>query len=288
MRVLVTGATGFVGGRVAARLRDRGDEVRALVRTPSEELTAIGVEQHEVGLDDPDAITAVLDGCSGVVHAAAAVGPDLASARRVNRDGTAALVTAAARAGAHRFVHLSTCAVYDREAGGDLLTEDAPLVREGSPYAVTKAEAEVEAAAGRSQGLSVAVLRPPAVLGAGPTSTWGTRVPRRARDGELPAQHPSTTFGWVHVEDLVDAAVAALDSTAEVTVNVVGGHTTWEVYVEAVRALFAEAPPPPDADGDPWTGWYATDRLPETLGVRPHRSYEEAMEEIAASWQRPA
>jgi 2-alkyl-3-oxoalkanoate reductase len=284
-RVLVTGATGFVGGRVAARLRQRGDEVVAAVRTPSRVLEAIGVAQRPLGLD---IAAADLDGVDAVVHAAAGVGPGMATARAVNADGTRRLCAAALAVGAH-LVHVSTTSVYDRAEGNAVLDEDAPLkAAAGHPddaYGVTKAEAEAAVVAARAEGLSATILRPPAVLGAGPTSTWGTRIPRRLLDGALPPLHPEQTFGWVHVEDLVDAVVVALDARSDATANVVGGHVPTGAYLEAVAALLPGAVALPAApDAEPWRGSYATARLPEALGVTRSRTFAAAMDEIAVSW----
>jgi 2-alkyl-3-oxoalkanoate reductase len=295
MRVLVTGATGFVGGRIAARLRQRGDQVVASVRTPSPALQVLGVEQIEAGLD----LTAEhLAGIDAVVHAAASAGPAMDDARAVNRDGTRRLCEAALAAGVDRLVHISTTSVYDLDAVGDaVVDEGAPLATEhsgdspagsaGNPYSVTKAEAEAEVIEATARGLSTAILRPPAVLGAGPTSTWGTRVPRRLLEGNAPATHPETTYGFVHVEDLVDATLAALDSDVRTTVNVVGGHTTVGDYQRAVAELLpgaVELPATQPTDST-WRGSYATDRLSDHLGVRPTRTFDDAMAEIAESWR---
>jgi 2-alkyl-3-oxoalkanoate reductase len=298
MRVLVTGATGFVGGRIAARLRERGDEVLAAVRTPSNDLAALGVEQLEVGL----AVDAEhLAGIDAVVHAAASVGPSMEDARAVNRDGTRRVCQAALAAGTGRLVHISTTSVYDLEAIGDaVVAEDAPLADErsgdapagsaGNAYSVTKAEAEVEVVDATARGLSTAILRPPAVLGAGPTSTWGTRVPRRLLEGNGPAKHPETSFGYVHVEDLADATLAALGSDTRTIVNVVGGHTTIGHYLQVVADLLPGdvEVPSPDGDDAPWRGSYATDRLEGHLGIRAERTFDEAMAEIAESWRDTA
>ena len=291
-RIVVTGATGFVGGRVAASLRRRGDEVVAVVRTPDRALEAIGVHQVEGGLGAVD--PGLLAGATAVVHAAASVGPDLEVARAVNRDGTRHVVDRAVAAGTPRFVHVSTVSVYDLDAVGDTeVDESAPLTdgeaspsgSAGSAYAITKAEAEAEVAAGVTRGLSAVVLRPPAVLGAGATSTWGTRVPRRILDGEPWPRHPLTTFAYVHVDDLVDAVLAGLDGVAEVTVNVVGGHTTVGAYLDAIaRLLPGDVEPVADVNGTPWRGRFATERLPAALGVTPTRTFEQGMQEISASW----
>jgi 2-alkyl-3-oxoalkanoate reductase len=297
-RYVVTGATGFVGGRVATRLRARGDEVIAVGRRTDEALAAVGIEQRVTALRSLDALRAILeddaDGrIDGVVHAAATAGPDLEAVREVNRDGTRAVVSAAREAGVGRVVHVSTTSVYDLEAIGDVeVHEDAPLVTEASwpdgeaePYALSKAEAEAAVTEAVAAGLSAQILRPPAVLGGGPTSTWGTRVPRRYRDGELPPRPPATTMGYVHVEDLVDAILASLERDVTRTCNVIGGHTTFGDYLAALRR-FLPAPPATRAASTepPWRGRYATGCLPEVLELRPRRTFEEAMDDIAASW----
>jgi 2-alkyl-3-oxoalkanoate reductase len=291
MHVLITGATGFVGGRIARWLRARGDAVTAIVRSPAPGLTELGVRPEPGGLD---AVTpGTLADVDAVVHAAAVAGPDLATARRVNLDGTRHLLAAAVAVGTPRFVHVSTTSVYDLERTGDReVGEDAALVGNDpsdatddapSPYSLTKAEAEGAVTEAIGRGLSGVILRPPAVLGAGRTSTWGTRVPGRVRDGEAVPLHPEATFGWVHVDDLVEATGAALDSRAIATLNVVGGHVPAGTYLHAVHELFPTAPPIAGG-GRIWRGRYATDRLPAELGFQPSRSFETAMDEIRASW----
>jgi 2-alkyl-3-oxoalkanoate reductase len=300
--VLVTGATGFVGGRVARRLEARGDDVIAIVRSPSDELADLGVEQRIVPLGDLEGLQNVGRQADAVVHTAAVAGPDRATAHRVNVDGTQAVAGAALLSG-QRLVHVSTTSVYDlARAPAGVVTEDTRMVprdgdapptsSSGSDYATTKAAAEDAVTRAVRTGLVGAILRPPAVLGAGPTSTWGTRVPARIRDGQAPAIHPEGTFGWVHVEDLVDAILAALDADAEVvrglTANVVGGHVPFGTYRDAVVSFLGDVPPFPDDPSEVWRGTYATDRLPANLDVRPQRTFEDAMDEIATSWQETA
>jgi 2-alkyl-3-oxoalkanoate reductase len=295
-RIVVTGATGFVGGRVARRLRERGDEVVAVGRRTDDALAAAGIEQRVARLTAPAQLLAALAGddvpVDGVVHAAATAGADLDEVRRVNRDGTRAVLEATRAAGVPRLVHVSTTSVYDLDALGDVeVGEDAPLVTEASwpgadpvPYALTKAEAEAEVREAVASGSSAQILRPPAVLGAGPSSTWGTRIPRRFRDGELPPRPPATTFGFVHVEDLVDAVLASLDHDTTLTCNVVGGHTTYGDYLAALRRFLPAPSATSAASPDrPWRGRYATGRLEQTLGIRAGRTFEDAMAEIAAS-----
>lgn len=298
-RVLLTGATGFVGGRVARRLLTSDHEVVAPVRTSSAELATVGAEQHLGGFD---AVTPqLLDDVEVIVHAAAAAGPDLATATAVNVDGTRRLSEISRSVGVPRFVHVSTTSVYAPHPDEPVVDEESPLVgdddEEAGPYARTKAAAErLLLTAGTPNEL--AILRPPAVLGAGATSTWGRRVPAAIRDGRGFPQPRAATFAFVHVEDLVDAVLAAagIDGSSDggrpaqrastpIVTNVVGGHVSVGDYLDAVVELLpTEVTARPGTDAPAWTGRYATDRLPRHLGVAPHRSFRSAMAEIAADW----
>ena len=307
-RVLLTGATGFVGGRTAARLRAAGHEVLCPVRHPSAELSRLGAVQIDGGLDavTPEALTCV----ELAVHAAATVGPDLETGIEVNVEGTRRVLAACEAAGVPTLVHVSTTSVYDRPDHGDTpVTEETPLValddEHAGVYARTKAEAERVLADGAT---TVAVLRPPAVLGAGPTSTWGQRIPDRVRTGEPVPLQRGSTFAFVHVDDLVDAILAAggLDpeapgepaasapaagagsptdaggGRAPQVANVVGGHVTVADYLDAVVDLLPTRPPSqPGRDETGWTGRFSTDQLPRSFGVAPHRSFASGMAEIA-------
>ncbi len=307
-RVLLTGATGFVGGRTAHRLLGAGHEVLCPVRRTSEELARHGAVQLDGGLE---AVTAdALAGVEVVVHAAATVGPDLDTGTEVNVEGTRRVLAACEAADVPTLVHVSTTSVYDRpEQGDDPVTESTPLIalgtEDGGVYARTKAEAERVLAADAAGTTAVAVLRPPAVLGAGPTSTWGQRIPDLIRTGRAVPLQRGSTFAFVHVEDLVDAILAAggLDPDADPgdagvaaegngapdvappvprTANVVGGHVTVADYLDAVIDLLPERPPSqPGRDETGWTGRFSTDRLPRLFRVAPYRSFATGMAEIA-------
>lgn len=295
--VLVTGATGFIGGAIARRLVERGDTVRAVVRRPAPELARLGIAEVPGGFDGVDA--SVLAGVDAIVHVAASFSADIDEARSVNRDATRRLAQLAVAAGTPRFVHVSTTAVYDLAALGDVVVdEDAqlrgadsgPSAAGSAPptYGVTKAEAEAQIVAARRAGLSAAILRPPAVLGTAETSTWGERVPRRLLDGSGFARHPESTFAWVHVRDFVTATIAALETQRDVTANVVGGHHLVGDYLERVVAALPEPVTIPEVDERPWRGSYAVRRLGTDLEVTPRVSFDEAMDEITAWWSHSA
>lgn len=281
--VLVTGANGFVGSNVCERLTHEGAEVRALVRRTGEAPALRGrhIDEVEGSFTDPDDAARACDGVDALVHCAATVGSSLEQAREVNVEGTRTIVSAAAGAGVRRIVHLSTAAVYAEDKPATV-TEEAPKTEdESSPYAISKAEAE-SAARDAAGDARLVLLRPPAVLGAHPTSTWATKVPDRIRDGRWPLKRDGMgTFAWVHVSDLVSAVVRALEEEgARGPYNVVGDHRTWRDYVERVRSWFPDAPRPPRETGYVWVGEYATDRARRELGWAPLVTFYEAMDEM--------
>ena len=114
MRVLLTGATGFVGGNIARSLLAAGHDVRAAMRSSSSTLGLddLSVERVSLDLEDPKSADAAVAGCDGLVHAAAGVwigrtGRDWME--RVNVGGTDNVLRAAANAGVQRVVHVSSC-----------------------------------------------------------------------------------------------------------------------------------------------------------------------------------
>src|SRR5580704_8965452 len=130
MRILVTGATGKVGSRLARRLAQRGDPVRALVRDPARAaaLHQAGIELAEGDVLDVETLAAAVRGVDAVVHSAAFFrGATPEQAHAVNDLGTQHLASAARAASVKRFIFTSTGLVYgpSREAGR-LAREDDP------------------------------------------------------------------------------------------------------------------------------------------------------------------
>ncbi|MEW6472158.1 MAG: NAD-dependent epimerase/dehydratase family protein [Actinomycetota bacterium] len=171
MLCFVTGATGFVGGRLVDALLEEGHKVRALVRDPAKAplLQRPGVELVRGDLADPAGLEEAVAGSERVFHCAALVGDWLRAddARRVNVDGTRALMAASSSVGVGRVVYLSSLSVYGlgQHRGTD---ESAPLRYSGEPYIDSKIDADrmVQVYAGRV-GPEVVILRPGFVYGPG-------------------------------------------------------------------------------------------------------------------------
>lgn len=211
-RWLVTGATGFIGHTLAARLLERGDRVRLLVRDPARarDLSAAGAELAVGDVSRPSTLPAAVDGVEVVVHLAGLVkAVTREELFRVNAGGTRAVARAAAAAGRPRFVLVSSLAA----AGPS--REGRPRVEEDRPAPVSQygesklaAEDELRELAGR---LEATVVRPPAV--------YGPRDPeflpalfRMARTGVVvKAGFGDKRYSLIHVQDLADAILLAAE-----------------------------------------------------------------------------
>lgn len=285
-RVLVTGANGFVGGRVARRLLDGGAEVRAIVRRPG--TAPDGCDEVVGDFTEQAVVAGALDGVDAVVHCAATAGEDLEHVRHVNTEGTRSVVEAMLERDVHRLVHISTAGVYERQA--DVVDESTPLVTDGPPYSLTKREAEDVVRAGAERGLTVTILRPPAILGWSETSTWGQRFPAWVRDGELPfTPNPDTTHVWVHVDDLADVVARSLpdERTHGEAFDVIGGNGTWREYIDRIRGFVDTDVDPFDGERpEAWTGRFTGRKLRDTLGWAPTRSFDDGMFEAARAFAK--
>jgi len=174
-RVLITGATGFVGGAILERLVAAGRPVRALTRSPEGEtaLRAAGAEPVRGDILDPASLERACDGCDVVYHVAGANAfclPDPGVLYRMNVDGTRNVVSAAGAAGVRRVVHTSSAATIG-EPHGAVGREDTPHRDEFlSHYERSKWEAEIVAfETATAAGVELVSVNPSSVQGPGRT-----------------------------------------------------------------------------------------------------------------------
>ena len=214
MRVALTGASGYTGGRLLDALRARGDEVAVLVRpaSVSEALRSRASRVVEGSLGDAGAASRLVEGVDAVLHVAAvyrtAGHPD-SYYREVNVAGTERLLEAAARSGVRRFVHTSTVGVHGHVERPPA-DENAPFAP-GDIYQETKAEAEALALDfHRRRGLPVAVVRPGAIYG--PGETRFLKLFRAIARGRYAIVGSGRTFYHpVFIDDLVAGFLLALE-----------------------------------------------------------------------------
>jgi nucleoside-diphosphate-sugar epimerase len=214
MKVLVTGASGFLGGHVVERLAARGDRVRAMVRATSkkEHLVKLpNVELFEGALEEPDRAAAALDGVDAVVHVAG-----LVKARStdeffaVNVGGTSNLVDPARKRGASlkRFVYVSTLVACGPSADGLPVLADQEIPN--NAYGRSKLAAE-KVVLGASADMRSIILRPGAIYG--PRDGEIFELFLTVKRGLLPlVAGGSAKSSWVYATDCADACLRALEA----------------------------------------------------------------------------
>ena len=181
MKVLVTGAAGFLGGHLVDMLLERGNDVRAMVRPveDSARLKALeGVEVVHGDLTEPETLKRAVQGVQRVYNVAAKTGPwgleDIYWA--INVQGLADLINAALDAGVQRIVHTSSITVYGHHLHG-IVTEDHPFRAEDNPYSRTKIAGEkLIANLVKDRGAPVVIVRPAWIYGPRDTASFGRFV----------------------------------------------------------------------------------------------------------------
>lgn len=245
-RILVLGATGFIGRELVRQLADAGHSVRVLVRSPGKlpnDLKIPRVERVAGDLDDADAVRKALSGIECVYHLARANVKTWPDYQRYEIDATRNLAELALAAGVKRFIYTGTIDSYYAGAHAGRITEDTPLdpaIRRRNLYARAKAASEeILLEMRRTRGLPLVVFRPGIVIGrAGSPFHWGVGM----------WWHGSYCLVWgdgqnklplVLVDDVARALVAGLDapSIEGESFNLVGDPclTAWEYLDELDR-----------------------------------------------------
>ena len=251
MRIFVTGGTGFIGGHVARQLRERGDDVVALVRSPDKaaKLRELGCELVEGDLSDGDAIARGLAGADAAIHAGAVykVGvpkSEHAAMLESNVAGTERVLDAAISAGVRKIVYVSTVGVFGdthREVVDESYRRDAPFPSE---YERTKTLAHELAEDRIAGGAPIVIVQPGGVYGPDDHSEIGNVI-EQVRTGKLPAKmFPDAGFMFCHVEDIAAGIVLALDKGRVGEAYVISGDQgTIGELIDRVAAIAGRKPP---------------------------------------------
>jgi len=251
MKYFVTGATGFIGGRLVRQLRAAGHEVRALVRTPSKapDLTGLGVSLHSGDITDKESMRAAMRGTDGVFHLAAwyrigAAPAERRLAERINVQGTRNVLELMRELAIPKGVYTSTLAVFgDTEGwvGDESYRHSGPWLSE---YDRTKWRAHYEVAIPMIQaGLPLVIVQPGVVYGPGDTSIIGDLLRQYLRR-RLPIRPHGAAFCWAHVDDMAHGHMLAMDKgRAGESYILAGPPHTLEEALEIAEEITGIRPP---------------------------------------------
>jgi dihydroflavonol-4-reductase len=246
----VTGGTGFIGSRVVKRLRDRGDEVVVLARSP-EKAAGLDAQVVEGDLSDADAIRRGVEGCQAVFHIAADYRVGMPKSKResmfdANVRGTERVFDAAADAGVDRIVYVSTVNAFGNTNGR---TVDETFRRDESDgfvsyYDETKYLAHKLAQERAGRGAPIVIVQPGLVYGPGDHAIVGQLIDQASR-GKMPAKaFPDLGYTAVFVDDVADGIMLAHDSGRIGESYVLGGEITNQgKLIERAAAIGGKKPP---------------------------------------------
>ena len=220
--VVVTGATGFIGSRVARILLARRDDVVAIVRDPqtsaADDLRELGARVVPGDLTSEPELRAVMTGAAGVIHIAGSYQVGIPASERpamyeANVGATQRVLDAAIAAGVPRIVYISTVNVFGNTHGRIADETYQRDLAEGfvSYYDETKYLAHVAAEARIEAGAPLVIVQPGTVYGAGDHSGIGAQL-KAAYDGSAPfIAFASTGISPTYVDDIAAGIVGALD-----------------------------------------------------------------------------
>ncbi|MGH2749686.1 MAG: NAD-dependent epimerase/dehydratase family protein [Actinomycetota bacterium] len=252
MRIFVTGATGFIGAHVVTRLRGRGDEVVTLVRSPAKAgaLKDLGCELASGDLTDEAALLRGMEGCEVAIHIAAVykVGitrDECTDMHRSNVRGTQLTFEAALAAGVGRIVYVSTINYFGNTFGRVLKEGDRrPSGNFVSCYDETKYLAHELALAQIERGAPIVIVQPGSVYGPKDHSQVGRMISDAQRGRAKVMMFPEFGLNLVHVEDVADGLLLALDKGRLGESYILGGHIgTMGELLRRVAELSGRRPP---------------------------------------------
>jgi nucleoside-diphosphate-sugar epimerase len=316
VKVFVTGGTGFIGGEVVRQLRARGDEVSCLVRSPAKagKLRELGCQLVSGDLSDGEALRSGMEGCDGLVHAAAMYEVGIPAKQHpamyeANVRGSERVLAAALEAKVGKVVYVSTVGTFGN-THGEVVDEsyEHPGAEFTSYYEETKLEGHrIAKRMMEEDGLPGVIVQPGGVYGPGDTSQVADLLSEFFAGRLFLLPFPDLGICLSHVEDIAAGIILALDK-GEVggTYVISGPATTIREAIDTVASVSGRKAPkralptgllkalapigplvgklsgqPPNlremiSSGDGVTFWASHEKASRDLGYAP-RGIEEGM-----------
>lgn len=251
-KVLVTGATGFVGAYILRFLLQKGYKIKALRRKNSPMALVADIQSQIEWIDgdvlDLPFLEMAMKEVQQVYHSAAMISfnpQDVNLMFKINAEGTANVVNAALYAGIEKFIHISSIAALGRKAFQTHVNEEIQWEnsKENSNYAISKFKAECEVWRGFEEGLNGVVVNPSVILGAGYWNQGSCKLFQEIwrRNTRF---YPSGTTGFVDVRDVAKAAIALMESDISNERYILNGEN-WsyqQFFTQTAKALGKREP----------------------------------------------
>lgn len=250
--VLVTGASGFLGGELVQQLVVSGESVRILKR-PGSDLSFLQnilpeIEIAEGDILDIPSLEAAMQGIEKVYHAAAVIGYDSSyydAMYKTNIEGTANVVNVALSSGVKKLLHVSSIAAIGGKPG-EVITEETKWEKNKwtTHYGITKMLAEREIWRGIQEGLNAVIVNPGIIVGAGHDEHKATlRLFHRIAKKKLPF-YTNGSNGFIDVQDVAKICLLLMNGTQEDDRYIlVNENLSFKTYFEAIAATLKVAPP---------------------------------------------
>lgn len=221
MKIFVTGGTGFIGKKAVERLIDSGHECVCLIRNPKKQavLNNLGVKFAKGNVTDKQSLVEGMQGCDAVVNLANVFSlwePDVSLYEEVNIGGTRNVMEAALQAKVQKVIHVSSIVTWGKSTDSPF-NEKSPVGEHTSEYARTKYEGHLIAwDIHRKQGLPLVMIYPCAVTGANDPKPLGDHI-KLLINRKMPIRGlESSVLTYVHVEDVAEAIVRALEKEGNI------------------------------------------------------------------------
>ncbi len=246
--VLVTGASGFVGGRLVQYLLAQSIQVRVLVRNPTKQIFHADVEVYQGDILDITSLEKALYGISTIYHCAAYISyhpSDYDIMYKTNVEGTANIVNVALHCGVKKLVHISSIAALGVRPSSMAINEEAlwDAGYKQTRYGISKMMAEHEVYRGIAEGMDACIVNPGVILGKNaPKDKSPQRILSMIKKGL--SFYPKGSNGFIDIEDVVTATykLGQLQNTGERYILVAENLKLYDYLKLCAKILNAKPP----------------------------------------------
>jgi len=247
--IVVTGASGHVGGNLVRSLLDLGRPVRAMLHKDRRALDGLNVEIVRCDIRDPESLTRAIKGAEVVFHAAGYISllmDDWPLLKEINILGTRNVVEACLTCGVRRLIHFSSIHALCQEPLNSPVDETRPYAesRSAPPYDRSKAAGEKEVLKGIQKGLNAVIINPTGIIGPFDfRPSHSGQVILSLAGGSLPALVRGG-FDWVDVRDIIQGALRAEEKAPMGARYILSGHwaSAKDIAIEVERFTGIRSP----------------------------------------------